>query len=101
MPRRTESSDTRTRCDGSGARFRVARRRGCHGPAPLLFLLAIGVSMKTLQLLALVVVALLCFAAPLFAQTTIPTPASSVLSGAAIGAALTIIGAGYGFGKIA
>ncbi len=54
--------------------------------------------MKALQLMALVIVTLLVMAAPTFAAET------SVLSGAGIGAglgaALTIIGAGYGFGKI-
>ncbi len=56
--------------------------------------------MKTLHLLSLVVIALLLTAAPLFAQS----PTSSTLSGggvgAGIGAAITIIGAGYGFGRI-
>jgi F-type H+-transporting ATPase subunit c len=59
--------------------------------------------MKAFQLLALVVVVLLVTAGPLFAQTT-TTPNTPVLSGnavgAGLGAALTIIGAGYGFGRI-
>jgi F-type H+-transporting ATPase subunit c len=57
--------------------------------------------MKTLQLLALAFLVVLVMASPLFAQT--PTGAV-VLSGAGIGAglgaAITIIGAGIGFGKI-
>ena len=60
--------------------------------------------MKTLNLLALVVVALLLAAAPALAQTTTYPPGNMFLSGAGIGAglgaALTLIGAGYGFGKI-
>jgi F-type H+-transporting ATPase subunit c len=56
--------------------------------------------MKALQLMALVIVALLVMAAPAFAEM----PNTSVLSGsgigAGLGAALTIIGAGYGFGRI-
>lgn len=59
------------------------------------------VPMKALQLLGLVVVVLLAMASPALAQTT---PNSSFFSGAAvgagIGAGLTIIGAGYGFGRI-
>ena len=57
--------------------------------------------MKTLKLLAIVVGVLFLTAAPAFAQTS---PNTSVLSGAGIGAglgaALCIIGAGYGFGRI-
>jgi F-type H+-transporting ATPase subunit c len=57
--------------------------------------------MKALQLMVLVVVVLLVMAVPAFAQTT---GTSYVFSGgsvgAGIGAALTIVGAGYGFGKI-
>jgi F-type H+-transporting ATPase subunit c len=61
--------------------------------------------MKVLKLFCLVMVALLFLAAPAFAQTGVPTiPNSMTLSGAGIGAglgaALTIIGAGYGFGRI-
>ena len=67
--------------------------------------------MKALQLLALIVVVLLLTAAPLWAATdptpTTPTTAagttsvfSGVAVGAGLGAALTIIGAGYGFGRI-
>jgi F-type H+-transporting ATPase subunit c len=56
--------------------------------------------MKTLQLLSLVVIALLLSASPLWAQG----PSSSTLSGGAVGAGLgagiTIIGAGFGFGRI-
>jgi F-type H+-transporting ATPase subunit c len=58
---------------------------------------------KSVQLAGLVVMVLLAAASPAFAQT----PSSSILSGpgfgvglASLGAALTIIGAGYGFGKI-
>jgi len=58
---------------------------------------------KALQLVALVVVVLLVLATPAFAQTT-PESGTFVLSGgsvgAGLGAALTIIGAGYGFGRI-
>jgi F-type H+-transporting ATPase subunit c len=54
-----------------------------------------------MQLMALVVVVLLVTGGPLMAQTV---PSTSVLSGgsvgAALGAGLTIIGAGYGFGRI-
>ncbi len=57
--------------------------------------------MKTLQLLALAFLVVLVLASPLFAQA--PNGAV-VLSGAGIGAglgaAITIIGAGIGFGKI-
>jgi len=57
--------------------------------------------MKALQVLAVVVVVLLVAATPAWAQTT---PNSAFLSGngvgAGLGAALTIIGAGYGFGRI-
>lgn len=57
--------------------------------------------MKTLSLLALVVVTLLLFGAPAMAQTI---PSSSSLSGAGVGAgigvALTLVGAGIGFGRI-
>jgi F-type H+-transporting ATPase subunit c len=56
--------------------------------------------MKALQLMALVVVVLLLTAPPLMAAE----PNTSVFSGAAIGAGIgagvTIIGAGYGFGRI-
>ena len=59
--------------------------------------------MKAVKLLALVVVALLLFAAPAMAQApTVPT--SSFMSGGAIGAGLgaglVLIGAGWGFGRI-
>ena len=57
--------------------------------------------MKVLKLLCLVMVVLLLTAAPAFAQTT---PTSMTLSGAAVGAglgaAITIVGAGWGFGRI-
>jgi F-type H+-transporting ATPase subunit c len=61
--------------------------------------------MKTLKLLALVLVALLLTAAPLWAQgTTTVNNTSHTLSGVAVGAglgaAITILGAGYGFGRI-
>ena len=59
--------------------------------------------MKALRLLALVVVALLLTAAPLLAQPT-TSPTTPVLSGnavgAGLGAAITILGAGYGFSRI-
>jgi F-type H+-transporting ATPase subunit c len=58
--------------------------------------------MKTLYRLALVLVVLLLFVAPALAQGT--TPANATLSGGAvgagIGAGITIIGAGWGFGRI-
>jgi F-type H+-transporting ATPase subunit c len=57
--------------------------------------------MKAVQLLALVVIVLLVTATPLFAQGT---GTSYVLSGGSVGAALgagiTLVGAGYGFGRI-
>lgn len=57
--------------------------------------------MKMLKLTGLVLVVMFLMATPLFAQEG---PGSVVLSGAAVGAGLgaafTIIGAGYGFGKI-
>lgn len=61
--------------------------------------------MKALKLFALVMVALLLAAAPALAQDNAPTfPNSVTFSGAGIGAglgaALTIIGAGWGFGRI-
>jgi F-type H+-transporting ATPase subunit c len=59
--------------------------------------------MKTLRILALVLVALFLLVSPAMAQD-IPTGAHLTLTGAGLGAglgaALTIIGAGYGFGKI-
>ncbi len=57
--------------------------------------------MKTIQLLALVMLSVLLLASPAFAQSTAGnlTLSGSGL-GAGLGAALTIIGAGYGFGKI-
>src|SRR3954471_841498 len=63
-------------------------------------------ALKALKLLAAVAVVMLAGAAPALAQAT-PThagPNTAVLSGSAIGAglgmALTIIGAGYGLGRI-
>jgi F-type H+-transporting ATPase subunit c len=57
--------------------------------------------MKVLNLFLLVLGALFLLAAPAMAQTT---PTSMTLSGAGVGAgfgaALTIIGAGWGFGRI-
>jgi F-type H+-transporting ATPase subunit c len=57
--------------------------------------------MKVLKLFCLVLGALLLMAAPAFAQTA---PGSLTLAGrgvgAGLGAALTIIGAGWGFGRI-
>ena len=57
--------------------------------------------MKTLQLLALVLVLLALFATPVLAQT--PTGNLTLAGagiGAGLGAGLTIIGAGIGFSKI-
>ncbi len=58
--------------------------------------------MKALQLAYLVVIVLLLSAAPAWAQAQVPT--NSTLSGGAIGAgigaAITILGAGLGFGRI-
>lgn len=60
--------------------------------------------MKALQVIALVVVVLLVTAAPAFAQAPTSTSITSLLSGpsigAGLGAAITIIGAGWGFGRI-
>jgi F-type H+-transporting ATPase subunit c len=59
--------------------------------------------MKTLHRLVLALVVLLLIAGPALAQAP-GTPNSITLSGAAvgagIGAAFTIVGAGYGFGRI-
>jgi len=58
--------------------------------------------MKALNLVCLVVVVLLLAGTPVLAQEGVPS--SMMFSGAGIGAglgaALTIIGAGYGFGRI-
>ena len=60
--------------------------------------------MKTLNLLALVVVTLLLAAAPVLAQEVHYPPGNLTFSGASVGAglgaAITLIGAGYGFGRI-
>lgn len=60
--------------------------------------------MKVVQTLCLVAVVILVTAAPVLAQAPPPGPASATLAGGAIGAgigaALTIIGAGYGLGRI-
>jgi len=57
--------------------------------------------MKTLKLLALVVVALLVTATPAWAQTTNTSHfLSGAAAGAGLGAAITIVGAGIGFGRI-
>ena len=58
--------------------------------------------MNRLSKIALLVVMLLLVATPAFAQETGAAPAASysVLAGAAFGAGLIIIGAGYGIGKI-
>jgi F-type H+-transporting ATPase subunit c len=60
--------------------------------------------MKMLQVVALVVLAFFLFAAPALAQPDATVPGTLVLSGpafgAGIGAALTLVGAGIGFGKI-
>jgi F-type H+-transporting ATPase subunit c len=53
--------------------------------------------MKALQLMALVIVILLVMATPSFAAGEIFSGGSM---GAGLGAAFTIIGAGYGFGRI-
>jgi F-type H+-transporting ATPase subunit c len=59
--------------------------------------------MKVLQLMALVVVVLLAMASPALCQDA-AGPSTAMFAGAAIGAGvgagLTIIGAGYGFGRI-
>jgi F-type H+-transporting ATPase subunit c len=60
--------------------------------------------MKTLRLLAVVLIVFFVAAMPAMAQDAPPAPGTYVFSGAAMGAgfgaALTIIGAGYGFGRI-
>jgi F-type H+-transporting ATPase subunit c len=57
--------------------------------------------MKAMQLIGVVLMVLLVVASPAFAQ---PSNASTVLSGGAVGAglgaAITLVGAGIGFGKI-
>jgi F-type H+-transporting ATPase subunit c len=59
--------------------------------------------MKALKLFCVVVVVLLLAAAPAFAQP-VPPPNALTFSGAAVGAglgaAITMVGAGYGFGRI-
>jgi len=61
-------------------------------------------SMKVLRLIVVAMVVLLAMAAPVMAQTTTPPGGTQVFTGASIGAgigaALAIVGAGYGFGKI-
>jgi F-type H+-transporting ATPase subunit c len=60
--------------------------------------------MKALKLFCVVVVVLLLAVAPAFAQPPPAPPSSMTFSGAAVGAglgaAITMIGAGYGFGRI-
>jgi F-type H+-transporting ATPase subunit c len=59
--------------------------------------------MKTLKVLMLVVGVFLLMASPVLAQTPPPTgnmTISGASIGAGLGAALTLIGAGFGFGKI-
>ncbi len=56
--------------------------------------------MKTLNLLALVLVVLFVAAAPALAQAPNSMTLSGAAVGAGLGAAITLIGAGYGFGKI-
>ena len=53
--------------------------------------------MKTFRLAALVVLGIFGMAAPALAQAG---PTSATIYGAAIGAGLVILGAGFGFGKI-
>src|SRR3954470_20915927 len=56
---------------------------------------------KAMQLAFLVAFVLLVMATPAFAADTTDTGhMTTVLAGAAVGAGLTIIGAGFGFGKI-
>jgi F-type H+-transporting ATPase subunit c len=63
-----------------------------------------GASMKTLRLLALALMAMFILAVPVMAQTPEMPKGNLSLTGnglgAALGAGLTIIGAGFGFGKI-
>jgi F-type H+-transporting ATPase subunit c len=56
--------------------------------------------MKALQLLALVVVVVLVAATPVLAQGPSSTAFSGAGLGAGFGAGLTIVGAGWGFGRI-
>ena len=56
--------------------------------------------MKALQLLALVVVVVLIAATPVLAQGPSSTAFSGAGLGAGFGAGLTIVGAGWGFGRI-
>jgi F-type H+-transporting ATPase subunit c len=60
--------------------------------------------MKVLRTLALVAVVFFTLAMPAMAQTKAPAPGTYVFSGqsigAGLGAALTIVGAGIGFGRI-
>jgi F-type H+-transporting ATPase subunit c len=62
------------------------------------------ISMKTLQMALLVLMVVFATALPVMAQPPATPPGTYVVSGASIGAglgaALTIIGAGYGFGRI-
>jgi F-type H+-transporting ATPase subunit c len=60
--------------------------------------------MKALKLFCVVMVVLLLVAAPALAAEAPPPPGTMTFSGAAVGAglgaAITMIGAGYGFGRI-
>jgi F-type H+-transporting ATPase subunit c len=56
--------------------------------------------MKLSNLLVLVIVALFIVATPAFAQAPGVSQVGGAGLGAGLGAAFTIIGAGYGFGKI-
>lgn len=60
--------------------------------------------MNRLLKIALLVVMVLLISSPAFAQEAgtgaAPVPSCSILTGAAFGAGLVIIGAGYGIGKI-
>ena len=55
--------------------------------------------MKTLKLVVMTLVAVLCSAAPLLAADQ-PAPFFGNAIGAGLGAAITLVGAGLGFGRI-
>lgn len=56
--------------------------------------------MKALKILGLVLIAAFILATPALAQSPNSVVFSGAAVGAGLGAALTIVGAGYGFGKI-